>query len=107
MVPPNRLQRQFAAEHSDQASVLDITYIYCTYEGWLYLTVVIDLHSGAAVGRSMKPTMATELALDTLTMSYKNLRLHTERKPLTHIILAPHRRAAYPKCSNQSRNVVA
>lgn len=43
----------------------DITYIR-TYEGWLYLEVQIDLYSRAVIGWSMKPTMATELAMDAL-----------------------------------------
>jgi putative transposase len=38
--------------------VTDITCI-STYEGWLYVVVVIDLYSRAVVGWSMKPTMAT------------------------------------------------
>ena len=37
----------------DQVWVTDITYIR-TQEGWLYLTVVIDLYSRAVVGWSMK-----------------------------------------------------
>jgi putative transposase len=41
---PNRLQREFTVEHPDQVWVTDITYIR-TREGWLYLTVVIDLYS--------------------------------------------------------------
>jgi putative transposase len=65
---PNRLQREFTVEHPDQIWVTDITYIR-THEGWLYLTVVIDLYSRAVVGWSMKSTMATELVLDALMMA--------------------------------------
>jgi len=43
----------------DAAWVTDITYVR-TYEGWLYLAVVIDLYSRTVVGWSMKPTMTTE-----------------------------------------------
>ena len=57
---PNRLQRQFTVGQPDQVWVTDITYIR-TYEGWLYLAVVIDLYSRKVVGWSMKPRMATEL----------------------------------------------
>lgn len=46
----------------------DITYLR-TYEGWLYLAVVVDLYSRAVVGWAMQPTLATELALDALTMA--------------------------------------
>jgi putative transposase len=65
---PNLLQRQFTFDHPDQAWVTDITYIR-TYEGWLYLAVVIDLYSRMVVGWSMKSTMTTELALDALMMA--------------------------------------
>ena len=65
---PNRLEQQFTFAAPDQAWVTDITYIR-TYEGWLYLAVVIDLYSRAVIGWSMKPTMATELVLDALLMA--------------------------------------
>jgi len=65
---PNRLDQQFTVALPDQAWVTDITYIR-THEGWLYLAVVIDLYSRAVIGWSMKPTMATELALDALMMA--------------------------------------
>jgi len=53
---------------TDQAWVTDITYIR-TYEGWLYLAVVMDLHSRMIIGWSMKPTLARELVLDALLMA--------------------------------------
>ena len=65
---PNRLQREFTVALPDQVWVTDITYIR-TYEGWLYLTVVIDLYSRAVVGWSMNATMATELVLNALMMA--------------------------------------
>jgi putative transposase len=65
---PNLLQRQFTFDRPDQAWVTDITYIR-TYEGWLYLAVVIDLYSRMVVGWAMKSTMTTELALDALMMA--------------------------------------
>ena len=65
---PNRLQQQFTMDKPDQAWVTDITYLR-TYEGWLYLAVVIDLYSRAVIGWSMKATMATELVLDAVTMA--------------------------------------
>lgn len=43
----------------------DITYIR-THEGWLYLSVVIDLFSRRVVGWSMQTRMTTELALQAL-----------------------------------------
>lgn len=43
----------------------DITYIK-THEGWLYLSVVIDLVSRRVVGWSAQPRMTTDLALQAL-----------------------------------------
>lgn len=65
---PNRLGQVFTVPQPDLAWVTDITYIR-TYQGWLYLAVVIDLYSRSVVGWSMKPTMATEIVLDALTMA--------------------------------------
>ena len=66
---PNRLQREFTVAQPDRVWVTDITYI-STHEGWLYLTVVIDLYSRSVVGWSMNSTMATELVLDALGWPY-------------------------------------
>ena len=65
---PNRLEQRFTTAAPDQVWVTDITYIR-TYEGWLYLAVVLDLYSRMVVGWAMKPSMATELVLDALTMA--------------------------------------
>lgn len=65
---PNRLEQQFTTQVPDQVWVTDITYIR-TYEGWLYLAVVLDLYSRTVVGWAMKPSMATELVLDALRMA--------------------------------------
>lgn len=50
---PNRLARQFQMNQPDMAWVSDITYIR-TYQGWLYLAVVLDLFSRKVIGWSMK-----------------------------------------------------
>ena len=52
----------------DRVWVTDITNIR-TWQGWLYLAVVLDLHSRAVVGWSMKTTIAKELVLDALMMA--------------------------------------
>lgn len=67
IIAPNRLNRAFTVKQPDSAWVTDITYLR-TWEGWLYLAVVIDLHSRKVVGWSMKPTLARELVLDALLM---------------------------------------
>ena len=68
LVAPNRLQRQFQHDEPDHAWVTDITYIR-TLEGWLYLAVVLDLHSRAVVDWSMGKSMQTSLVLDALKMA--------------------------------------
>lgn len=47
--------------------VTDITDIR-TYEGWLFLGVVIDLFSRQVVGWSMSERINTDLVLDAITM---------------------------------------
>jgi putative transposase len=51
-VAPNRLQRQFSFDQPDHAWITDITYVR-TWEGWLYLAIVMDLHSRMIIGWSM------------------------------------------------------
>lgn len=77
---PNRLQQKFTVARPDHAWVTDITYIR-TYEGWLYLAVVLDLYSRAVVGWAMQPTMTTELALKALMMAV------WRRKPKQPVII--------------------
>ena len=48
-VSNNVLARAFTAQKPNQAWVTDITYIR-TYEGFLYLAVVLDLFSRQVVG---------------------------------------------------------
>ncbi|HEC6737681.1 TPA: IS3 family transposase [Salmonella enterica subsp. enterica serovar Thompson] len=68
VVAPNRVQRQFTVVRANQVWVTDITYIR-TWQGWLYLAVVIDLFARNVVGWSMNPTLSRELALDALMMA--------------------------------------
>ncbi len=68
IIAPNQLNRTFTADHPDQFWVTDITYIR-TWQGWLYLAVVLDLYSRKVIGWSMKPTLAKEIVLDALLMA--------------------------------------
>ncbi|WP_282361049.1 IS3 family transposase [Pseudomonas sp. PS01300] len=65
---PNLLKRQFDVVEPNKVWVTDITYI-STYEGWLYLAVVLDLFSRQVVGWSMKSQMTSDLAIDALLMA--------------------------------------
>jgi len=67
-VADNRLQRDFTAMAPNQAWVTDITYVR-TYEGFLYLAVVVDLFSRRVVGWSMQNTLSRELVIQALLMA--------------------------------------
>jgi putative transposase len=68
-IAPNLLERNFTAQRPNQAWTTDITYI-ATDEGWLYLAVMIDLHSRQVVGWSMQDHMQASLVVDALHMAY-------------------------------------
>ena len=54
-VAPNVLERHFEADHPNQRWTTDITFIW-TWEGWLYLAVVLDLRAPRRrVGRAAAP----------------------------------------------------
>jgi len=52
---PNALQRNVTVAKPNTAWVTDITYIR-TWQGWLYLAVVMDLFSRKVVGWATRPT---------------------------------------------------
>ncbi len=81
MVSPNQLQHQFTYDAPDQAWVTHITYIR-THEGWLYLVVMIDLHSTLVVGWSMQSRMETPLVLDALIVAI--WRRKPKKSPIIH-----------------------
>ncbi len=68
LVAPNRLEQQFTVDAPDRAWATDITYIR-TFEGWLYLAVVVDLFSRNVIGWSMKSALTRDLVLDALLMA--------------------------------------
>ena len=70
---PNLLQRQFTVTRRNRAWVTDITYIR-TWQGWLYLAVVMDLFSRKIVGWSAGPTIHRELVLDAVLMAVRRRR---------------------------------
>jgi len=80
IIAPNRLQRAFTVDYPDCAWVTDITYIR-TWQGWLYLAVVMDLFARKVIGWSMKPTLARELVLDAVLMAV------WRRKPTKKVLI--------------------
>lgn len=68
-IAPNRLMRDFSANEPNQVWTTDITYI-ATDEGWMYLSVMLDLFSRRVVGYSMQPHMQSSLVVDALRMAW-------------------------------------
>jgi len=58
-VAPNVLNRKFRATRPGQIWVSDITYVR-TKNGWLYLTVIIDLYDRKVIGWSMSTGLSAE-----------------------------------------------
>jgi transposase InsO family protein len=83
-VAANVLDRKFDVESPNSVWTADISYVW-TFEGWLYLAVVMDLHSRQIVGWAMNERMKTQLVLDALAMAYwkrkpsKGLLHHSDR----------------------------
>ena len=64
-VAPNIIDQDFAATAPDQKWGVDISYVW-TREGWLYLSVVIDLFSRRVVGWAVGDRLHRELAINAL-----------------------------------------
>ena len=79
LLTPNTLQRGFTVPRPNKVWVTDITYVR-TWEGWLYLAVVMDLYSRRVVGWSTRSTMTQELVLDAILMAVRR------RKP-QHVLI--------------------
>lgn len=84
----NILNRQFQTNEPDRVYVSDITYIW-THEGWLYLTVMIDLFSRKVVGWSMDERMNANVVCNALTMAI------WQRKPRPGLIVHSDRGSQY------------
>lgn len=72
-VLPNLLNRQFAVAKANRVWVSDITQIRCQ-EGWLYLAVVMDLHSRRIVGWATGAQNTSGLVVEALKLAWKKRR---------------------------------
>ena len=70
---PDLVKRQFVAERPDQLWLADITYLP-TYEGWLFLAVVMDVCSRKIVGWAMREDLKADLVVDALGMAVARRR---------------------------------
>jgi putative transposase len=76
-VAPNIIARTFdvaAVARPNRIWAGDITYIP-TREGWLYLSVLLDLRSRRVIGRRLHSRLTHELALDPLQQAVQTRRL--------------------------------
>ena len=94
----NVLNRDFTTTAINQKWCSDISYIK-TDEGWLYLAVIIDLHSRAIIGWSMDKTMNQNLVCDALLMALFKRKLPVE------VVVHSDRGSQY--CSNKYRKLIA
>ena len=67
-IAPNLLDRDFTAPAPNQKWAGDISYIW-TREGWLYLAVMIDLHSRRVIGWAVSNRLKRDLAIRALDMA--------------------------------------
>ena len=66
----NWLDGDFAADAPNRKWAGDITYVW-TAEGWLYLAVILDLHSRRVVGWAVSDRMKKDLAIRALDMAVR------------------------------------
>lgn len=83
-IAPNLLNRDFPAARPNRKRAGDISYVR-TQEGWLYLAVILDLHSGRVTGWAVSNRMKRDLAVRALRMAIalrqppKGCIQHTDR----------------------------
>lgn len=83
-IAPNLLDRDFNADKTDQKWAGDISSVW-TREGWLYLAVILDLHSRRVIGWAESNRMKRDLAIRALKMAIafrqppKDCSHHTDR----------------------------
>jgi putative transposase len=67
-IAPNLLDRDFMADAPNRKWAGDISYVW-TREGWLYLAVILDLHSRRVIGWAVSNRMKRDLAIRALNMA--------------------------------------
>lgn len=78
-VAPNVVGQDFRVTAVNRVWLTDITYIW-TEEGWLYLGVVLDMHSRRAVGWALSARADRQLTMSALAMALGR------RRPLVGLI---------------------
>lgn len=80
VIVPDLVKRNFDLIQPNKVWVTDITYIR-TWQGWLYLAVVMDLFSRLIVGWPARSSLHRELVLDAVMMAVRRRRT---RGTVTH-----------------------
>ena len=70
---PDLVRREFGAASPDRLWVADITYVP-TWAGFLYLAVVLDVHSRRVVGWAMAEHLRSELVVEAVDMATSRRR---------------------------------
>ena len=96
-VAENVLAQDFSTTGPNEKWAGDITYLW-TDEGWVYLAVILDLHSRQVIGWAMDKTMTAQLVCDALQMAL------WRRKMPRGVIVHTDRGSQY--CSNQYQRML-
>lgn len=96
-VAPNLIARDFSPAAPDRVWTTDITYL-ATDEGWLYLTVMLDLFSRKVVGWAIGSRMTKKLVTDALRMAW------FRRRPAPGLIVHSDRGSQY--CSKMFQDAL-
>ena len=67
-IAPNLLQQTFSADAPNRVWCSDLTYVR-TWEGWLYVCVIVDLFSRKVVGWAVADHMRADLVTDAFDMA--------------------------------------
>jgi transposase InsO family protein len=94
----NILDRDFTAVRPAQKWVSDLTYI-ATKEGWLYLTVILDLYDRKVIGWAMSNNMS---ARDTTVCAWNMANLH---RPITGELLFHSDRGIQYACNEFTQTI--
>lgn len=92
-VVENILNRQFYPERTGMVWVSDITYIK-TKQGWLYLTMVLDLGDRRVIGWALSATMK---AIDTVIPAWK---MAAKNRPVTEPLIFHSDRGVQYACND-------
>jgi len=96
-ISENLLKQDFSVSTPDRVWVSDITYIR-TQEGWLYLSIILDLYSRKIVGWSISDRITKKVVTDALLKAIWN------RKPSKGLIVHSDQGSQY--ASNEFRNII-